>query len=71
MIRSATSARLKVEASQEELCLGETTVEACSEIGVRAMMPDGMMWGMGLGHLLLAVLVLLSVAALMKYLFFR
>ena len=35
------------------------------------MMQDGMMWGMGLGHLLLAVLVLLAIAALIKYLFFR
>ena len=35
------------------------------------MMKDGMMWGMGLGHLALAVLVLLAIAALIKYLFFR
>ncbi len=35
------------------------------------MMNDGMMWGMGLGHLLVAALVLLAIAALIKYLFFR
>lgn len=31
------------------------------------MMQDGMMWGMGIGHLLVAVLI----AALIKYVFFR
>jgi hypothetical protein len=35
------------------------------------MMQDGMMWGMGVGHLLVAVLVLLAIAALIKYVFFR
>lgn len=35
------------------------------------MMQDGMMWGMGIGHLLLAILVVLAIAALLKYLFFR
>lgn len=35
------------------------------------MMNDGMMWGMGLGHLLVALLVLLAIAALIKYVFFR
>jgi len=35
------------------------------------MMNDGMMWGMGLGHLLVAVLLLLAIAALVKYLFYR
>jgi hypothetical protein len=35
------------------------------------MMQDGMMWGMGIGHLLVAVLVLLAIAALIKYVFFR
>jgi hypothetical protein len=34
------------------------------------MMTD-MMWGMGLAHLLVIVLVILAVAALVKYLFFR
>ncbi len=34
------------------------------------MMRD-MMWGMGIGQLLLLVLVVLAVAALVKYLFFR
>jgi hypothetical protein len=35
------------------------------------MMGEGMMWGMGLGHLVLVVLVLLVIAALVKYVFFR
>ena len=35
------------------------------------MMNDGMMWGMGFGHLLLLVLGVLAGAALVKYLFFR
>jgi hypothetical protein len=35
------------------------------------MMHDGMMWGMGLGQLLLLVLALLAIAALIKYVFFR
>ena len=35
------------------------------------MMNDGMVWGMGLGHLLVAALVVLAVAALIKYVFFR
>jgi hypothetical protein len=35
------------------------------------MMGDGMMWGMGLWGLVFAVLVLLAVAALVKYIFFR
>lgn len=35
------------------------------------MMSDGMTWGMGLWGLLLLVLVLLAVAALIKYVFFR
>jgi hypothetical protein len=30
-----------------------------------------MMWGMGLGGLLLLVLVVLAIAALVKYVFFR
>ena len=33
-------------------------------------MPD-MMWGMGIGHLLILVLVVLAIAALVKYVFFR
>jgi hypothetical protein len=32
---------------------------------------DGMMWGMGLGHLLVVVIAVLVVAALIKYVFFR
>jgi len=38
------------------------------------MMHDGMgglMWGMGIGHLLILVVVLLAIAALIKYVFFR
>jgi len=35
------------------------------------MMNDGWMWGMGLGHIVGAVLVLLVIAALVKYVFFR
>ena len=35
------------------------------------MMGDGMIWGMGLWGLLLAVLLVLVVAALVKYIFFK
>jgi hypothetical protein len=35
------------------------------------MMQDGMMWGLGLTHLLGIVVLVLVVAALIKYLFFR
>lgn len=38
------------------------------------MMQDGMggmMWGMGIGHLLVLVVALLVIAALIKYVFFR
>lgn len=35
------------------------------------MVHDGMMWGMGLGHLLLLIALLLVIAALIKYVFFR
>lgn len=34
------------------------------------MMGGGMMWGMGLACLLVVLLVILGVAALVKYLFF-
>jgi hypothetical protein len=34
------------------------------------MMP-GMMWGMGLGGLVVLILVVLAIAALVKYIFFR
>jgi hypothetical protein len=37
---------------------------------MRNMMPD-MMWGMGIAHLLIIVLVLLAIAVMVKYLFFR
>lgn len=32
---------------------------------------DGMMWGMGIGHVLILVIALLAIAALIKYVFFR
>jgi hypothetical protein len=35
------------------------------------MMGGGMMWGMGLVGLLVTILLLLVIAALVKYLFFR
>lgn len=35
------------------------------------MMSDGMMWGMGLWSFVLAILVVLVIAALVKYIFFR
>lgn len=35
------------------------------------MMSSGMMWGMGLGHLLIGIVLVLAAAALIKYLFFR
>ena len=38
---------------------------------VSMMMGDGMMWGMGLAHLLALVLVVLAIVALGKYVFFR
>ena len=34
-------------------------------------MGDGMMWGMGLWGVMVAILVVLVVAALVKYVFFR
>ena len=37
---------------------------------VQQMMDGGMMWGMGLGGLILPVLVGLAIAALVKYVFF-
>ena len=35
------------------------------------MMNDGWIWGMGFGHLLGFVLLVLIIAALIKYVFFR
>ena len=35
------------------------------------MASDGMMWGMGLGWGLVLILVVLGIAALVKYLFFN
>ncbi len=34
------------------------------------MMHDGWMWGMGWGHLIVALLVILIIVALIKYIFF-
>jgi hypothetical protein len=35
------------------------------------MVSGGMMWGMGFGGLLVTILLVLVIAALVKYLFFR
>ena len=35
------------------------------------MMSGGMMWGMGIAHLLVLAVILLAIAALVKYVFFR
>jgi hypothetical protein len=35
------------------------------------MMSGGRMWGMGLVHLLVLLVVVLAIAALIKYVFFR
>lgn len=35
------------------------------------MMGEGLIWGMGPGHLIIVVLVVLLIAALVKYLFFE
>jgi len=35
------------------------------------MMDGGMMWGMGIGWLITAVVAVLLIAALVKYVFFR
>jgi hypothetical protein len=32
---------------------------------------SGMMWGMGIGHVLVIIILLLVIAALIKYVFFR
>jgi hypothetical protein len=40
-------------------------------MGDATMMNNGMMWGMGLWGVVLAILVVLVIAALVKYLFFR
>lgn len=32
---------------------------------------SGMMWGMGIGHLLVAAVLVLAIVALIKYVFFR
>jgi hypothetical protein len=40
-------------------------------MGGNGMMSGSMMWGMGIVHLLVLLVVLLVIAALIKYLFFR
>lgn len=35
------------------------------------MMQDGTYWGLGYGHIFMALIVALIVAALVKYVFFR
>jgi hypothetical protein len=40
-------------------------------MGGNGMMSGGMMWGMGIAHLLVLLVIILAVAALIKYLFFR
>jgi hypothetical protein len=38
---------------------------------MRQMMDGGMMWGMGFGGLIALILLILVIAALVKYVFFR
>jgi hypothetical protein len=38
---------------------------------MQEMMDGGMMWGMGVGGLIVLVLVILAIAALVKYIFFQ
>jgi len=38
---------------------------------MQRMMDGGMMWGMGLGGLIAILLLVLVIAALVKYVFFR
>jgi hypothetical protein len=38
---------------------------------IQHMMGGGMMWGMGLGGLIALILLVLLIAALVKYVFFR
>jgi len=38
---------------------------------MNGIMGGGMMWGMGVSGLVILLLVLLAIAALIKYLFFR
>jgi hypothetical protein len=40
-------------------------------MGGGGMMGSGMMWGMGIAHVLLLLVLVLGLAALVKYLFFR
>ena len=47
--------------------------EHCADKSRWSFMMDGggMMWGMGIGHVLVIVLLILLIAALVKYVFFR
>ena len=45
--------------------------ESRDDMGGDGMMGSGMMWGMGIAHLLLLLVIVLAVAALIKYVFFR
>ncbi len=38
---------------------------------MNGMMSGSMMWGMGIAHLLVLAVILLAIAALAKYVFFR
>ena len=38
---------------------------------MQQMMDGGMMWGMGLGGLIALIILILVIAALVKYVFFR
>ena len=38
---------------------------------MNGMMSQGMIWGMGIGWIVILVLVVLAIAALVKYIFFR
>jgi hypothetical protein len=38
---------------------------------MKQMMDGGMMWGMGLGGLIVLILVVLAIVALVKYIFFQ
>lgn len=52
--------------------MSKADLTPASKEGARTMMQDDwMVWGMGLGQLLAIVIVVLVIAALIKYVFFR
>lgn len=51
--------------------LGRVSETMSDTKGKWPMMNDGILWGMGSGHLLGVLVVALVIAALIKYLFFR